>query len=610
MSAAAQDRPVQNVPQALPAEAPVAELAAGDADIIPPKVYTTTPGNINVSDASFAYSVTDLSIGNLTLERRLLSGAKKPNTPFFGTNMTHNFDIYVAPNFKSATSLPNSLPNRYRPIVHIGPSASGIYAQSTANLATINPNNLDAERSGILTWSGGSSAYYIYTDSGGAVYTFSSSVPAAGVPFNSQRVSQIVFADGRTQVFLYDGAKQLKAVTDTSGYAIVFDYNAAGDVSVACGYNLSQTYVSVASTCSAATLKTSYAYDASRNLTSVTDVFAQVTTYPGNGLFGPPCVKPPGYSVCMLSMSYNVPASITVQTMADGSVWEVHGSNPDIINDPESATDPIDGGNSGLVINPALGQMTFTFTKSSPYSITDELGRTSQYRFTGAMEFDYTGTPFHDGTLLEEVTLPEGNKYLAEYNGPFRTVTKQTLVAKPGSGLANRVTQNGYQSCTTAPGTYQNCAKPIWTQDAKGNRTDYTYAAHGGVLTQMGPAPSAGAARPLKVYTYVQKYAYIKNASGALVPAASPIWLPASETVCQTVAGASPAPVCATGGGVLNMVTTYQYGADGTADNLLLRSTTVTGEDADGTTKNYKSCYGYDTAGNRIWETNPRGTCP
>jgi hypothetical protein len=39
------------------------------ADIIPPKSYAVTPGGINVADGSLTYSVTDLAIGTMKLER-------------------------------------------------------------------------------------------------------------------------------------------------------------------------------------------------------------------------------------------------------------------------------------------------------------------------------------------------------------------------------------------------------------------------------------------------------------------------------------------------------------------------------------------------------------
>lgn len=286
-------------------------------DVIPPKVYSTTPGGINVSDGTFVYSATDLAIGPLTLERFHLAGAKKPNDPYIGKNMSHNFDIYVAPNRKMVS-------DPYKPIVHIGNSASGVYVQGSI-LTSVNDNNLDARKSGILSYSGGN---YSYTDRSGNIYSFTSTVPAAGVPWISQRVSQIVFADGRTQTFSYNASKQLKLVSDSSGYAILFDYNAAGDVSAACGFNLAVDYVTPSSTCASAALKVSYGYDGNGLLTSAVAVDGQITTYSG-GVGGITCVKPPGYASCQLSMDGPLTGRVSQQTMADGAVWNIGSSSID-----------------------------------------------------------------------------------------------------------------------------------------------------------------------------------------------------------------------------------------------------------------------------------------
>lgn len=552
-------------------------------DVIPPKVYSTTPGGINLSDGSFVHVVTDLSIGPLQLARYHVPGQKKPNDPFIGKNMSHSFDIYVAPNRRSVQ-------DPYRPIVHIGNSASGVYEQSRTNLTSVNSFNMDAERSGILAFSGGN---YVYTDRTGTIYTFTSSIPAAGVPWISQRVSQIAFPDGRTQTFSYNASKQLKLVADSSGYAIVFDYNAAGDVSVACGFNTAQTYVSVSSTCTGATLKVAYGYDTNGVLVSVTDVQGQATTYGGSAITLT-CLQPPGYGACKVSMMYSGDR-VYQQTMADGAVWNINPGTPDV-NDPEGAP-TFDGDSSGSVTDPNSKTTSFTFTKTAPYTMTDPNGGLTQYRFQGGMLFNYTGAPYHDGTMLTEATLPEGNKYLAEYLGPFRSVTRETMVAKPGSGLANLVKEYGYGSCFTT-GTYQNCAKPIWIKDPKGNQTDFTYASHGGLLSEMQPAPSSGAARPLKLVTYVQKYAYVKNSGGSLMAASTPVWLPDTETQCQTYAGSSTA-TCDTAAPIT--VITYEYGANGTADNLRVRGKVVSSGGV-----NLRTCYGYDWRGNKIWETSPR----
>lgn len=134
--------------------------------------------------------------------------------------------------------------------------------------------------------------------------------------------------------------------------------------------------------------------------------------------------------------------------------------------------------------------------------------------------------------------------------------------------------------------------------DPSGNQTDYTYATHGGTLSEMQPAPSAGAARPLKLYSYVQGYAYVKNAGGALVASGAPIWLPSSETLCQTYAGSSTA-TCDPAAPITT--TAYEYGASGTADNLLLRGAVVSSGGV-----SLRTCYGYDEYANKIFETKPR----
>ncbi len=580
----------------------VASAAQAD-DIIPPKIYTTTPGGLNVADGSFTYSVTDISIGSITFERFVVNGNKKPNAPLMGKNMSHNFDIYVAPNIRPPAPPPNPLPDRYRPIVHIGSSASGEYAQAIGSSA-ISPNSIEASM-GILEMSGGN---YVYTDSSGTIFTFTSAVPAAGVPNGSQRIAQIAFPEGRVRSFSYDASNQLKLISDSSGYAIVLDYNAAGQVSAACGFNLSATYVTAATTCAGAALKTSYAYDANGLIVSATDVLGQTTNYDGNVLGSLPCVRPPGYSVCKITNTITA-GKVFTQTMADGAVWHVSSGNPDTVNDPDVVEGR--GATDGGITDPDNKPTSIQFTKTSPYTVTDANTYTTTYDFYGAKPFDdLSGLPDYDGKLMRGVTLPEGGQYLAEYGGPFRTVTKETLIAKPGSGLPDRVKTLTYAGCTPAfGGTLQNCAKPISVVDPRNNETDYTYYDFGATATLWSPAPAPGAARPLKLYGYTQIYAYVKNASGTLVPSGAPIWMLTSETQCQSAPGstASP-PTCDPA--ATQIVTAYQYGAAGTANTLLLRGKVVDS----GTGKlNLRTCYGYDNQGNRIWETSPRAglaTCP
>ena len=90
-----------------------------------------------------------------------------------------------------------------------------------------------------------------------------------------------------------------------------------------------------------------------------------------------------------------------------------------------------------------------------------------------------------------------------------------------------------------------------------------------------------------------------------MVASATPVSMPATETQCQTVAG-STAPLCDPAAPQLSV--TYEYGADGTADNLLLRGKMVS---ADGQSR--RTCYRYDAQANQIAETKPRAglaSCP
>jgi hypothetical protein len=573
-------------------------------DVMPPKVEMVTPGGVSIPDGSFAMHAVDLSIGPLTLDRFTQPPSQLPqNDPYFGTGITNNFDIYVAPNFQKPVGAPWNIPSRYHPVVHIGSTSVGVYAQPYGvSNPTISTLNIDA-RAGKLAMVSGA---YVFTDSTGAIYTFNPSVQAGGqAGAASQRIANIAYPDGRIQIFTYDAGGHLKLVNDSTGYAIVFDYNAGGDVSAACGFNLSQDYVSASSTCSSASVKVVYGYTGAV-LTSVTDLYGKVTgyTHQTTSTWGSPitCVTPPGYSTCKIANTVNPYGQVTQQTLADGSIWQNGSSLISQTLDPEYIPYNCDGGAS--VTDPNSKTSTWSLNKSSPCRFTDAYGKVTTYKFYGGVLQDPWSVAVNEGTLLLEVDFPEGNKYLAEYLGPFNGISKQTVVAKPGSGLPDLVKQYGYGDCFTSPGTMQNCSKPIWIKDTLGNQTDYTYAAWGGVLSEMEPPATTGGARPLKLYTYVQKYAYVKNSGGTLVSTGVPIWTISTMTQCQAAAGSS-SPTCDTNGAAPRAQTSYEYGLDGTANNLLARGFVVT-DLITGISR--RTCFAYDLVGRKVSQTPPRGT--
>jgi hypothetical protein len=582
-------------------------------DILPPKVYTTTPGGVNIADGSFVYTQTDLQIGPLALERFHLGGEKDPNAPFFGTHMSHNYDIYVVRRFVSAVV--GVHPAHTSAVVHFGTSASGTYYQPLAFADMPLAWQDHQAKSGQLEIVGGA---YIYVDAGGTVYTFNPSIPVTGLPPTAislytvtQRIGSIAFPDGRTQTFTYNSSGQLKEVRDSSGYALIFDYASSSStdmrVVTACGFDLARDYVTATSTCTGATLKAGYSYSGNL-LASSTDVLGYSTTYAygGNEIT---CIKPPGYSTCKVANVYSTVLrnewQVVQQTLADGSVWHfVNGSS--FARDSDYI--PSNGDEYAYVTDPAGKLWTYSFTGTSPFAFYDPYGKITEYRYFGSQDYESGGGVIFTGSNMAEATMPEGNKYLVEYEATFLAPSKRILRAKPGSGLPDRVEQYFYggpygDQCT--PPSRRSCAKPLWKKDAKGNQTDYSYHDFGGIISEMQPAPTSGAARPLKLASYVQKYAYIKNSGGALVAAAAPVWLPDTETLCQTTAGSST-PTCDSAAPIT--VTSYEYGANGTVDNLLLRGKVVTSGGV-----SLRTCYGYDAQSNKISETSPRAglaSCP
>jgi YD repeat-containing protein len=81
------------------------------------------------------------------------------------------------------------------------------------------------------------------------------------------------------------------------------------------------------------------------------------------------------------------------------------------------------------------------------------------------------------------------------------------------------------------------------------------------------------------------------------------IWIQTATSTCRT--SAATGTPCATAGDEVR--TEFDYGPDSGPNNLQLRGQTVTSTDG-GVTTTLRTCYGYDSLGRRISETQPNGT--
>ncbi|MDP3401605.1 MAG: hypothetical protein Q8R97_10825, partial [Brevundimonas sp.] len=169
--------------------------------------------------------------------------------------------------------------------------------------------------------------------------------------------------------------------------------------------------------------------------------------------------------------------------------------------------------------------------------ITDELGRVTEHTteaWYGTAYENYHQT--ETGRVLSTV-YPEGNR--VDYQYVRGNVSRVTATPKPGQGSPLITFQAEYASTCTVT-TMATCNRPLYTIDARGGRTDYTYHAPGGVGTGLletvtGPAGPNGI-RPQTRYSYQQLQARYQNASGQLVSSGRPIWKLVATSQCRTLA--------------------------------------------------------------------------
>jgi len=141
------------------------------------------------------------------------------------------------------------------------------------------------------------------------------------------------------------------------------------------------------------------------------------------------------------------------------------------------------------------------------------------------------------------------------------------------------------------------CNKPNWSQDGRGNKTDYQYdTAHGLILRETQSAVAG--VRPETRYKYIQRSAWVKSAAGNHIKSDLPIWLLHESSSCRS------GPANATGVGCAlpndEVITRYDYGPEAGPNNLQVRGISTI---ADG--KTHRRCISYDSLGNRIAETTP-----
>ncbi len=406
---------------------------------------------------------------------------------------------------------------------------------------------------------------------------------------------------------------RIQSITNSYGYQVHFQYANNSPATVgqlngdwmqrtkAIGINRAYAYCApTATSCSGGSYSWPYVtYNEPNGATErVTNGLGQKTDYAyglgptGDGLYE--IRRHSGEVAVRLAYAYSPPSSITghVRHLTKGGLTHDYG-NPIVAGAPSDyyrnlSTRPA-GGVSGIS---TTGRVRYYYSLD-PRGFDKVQKFDNLAGFSGSSRWiEYTRNAQSQVTAIEDHT---GRETLYFYDARGNLTETRRLAP----GISAIITKTSYPaSCTT--GNIAYCNRPTWTEDARGFRTDYTYASHGGVLTMTSPAP-AGAApygsgnRPQVRYTYETRTARYLSGSSTYTNG------PATTVLKQTSACNTGNNSCTGQARETRMTTTFQ--STSSPNNIL--ATGITTAAGDGSVQS-SATMGWDAYARPAWVDGPR----
>ncbi len=609
----------------------------------PAEKFAVAPGGVDMRTGRYAYSQTDLSIGDLSFTRTMTTDVRGHNNPF--GNFAHNWHVMITEKriniFEGKDE--HGSGQDFQINVHFGGRSETFRArQNDGGFVQMSKAAYSELKFPLGADKASAAIVYTFYASDGTIAVFR---PLGNADCSSfyrcAYVDSITEADGTRYSFQYDNPNpgvandaRLRSVTSSKGYALLIEQAAGSSISRACVINLSVTAKPADNVCPAAAAETvNYTYSGG-SLAGVNDPTGRVSGFSyDTSASGAPTMaftKPDPATQQQTAWLTNVlGAEYDEEGVLQEMVWrqDYAGGQSfayawDHTPDAEGHPPVITGGSYtdalnhttivryGFPVLPGTGPGspcllhfgcsginvgdTVYQTTPGPIEMIDPLGRLTKNDYCDPNTMQSSQPPLLDKCLvsehLESFTDPKGIKTVLTYDG-YRNIAQARRIPVHVDGVPDQseiVTSATY-------GCYKSCDKPVSTTDARGYVTTYTYdPAHGGILTRTGPAVNG--ITPQTRYSYALRKAWVKSGSG-YAQAATGTYLLAEERFCRT---SNPAAGGCTLAGD-EVVTSYDYGPDSGPNTLLLRGKTVT---ADGVT--LRTCYGYDESGQKVSETLPR----
>lgn len=489
--------------------------------------------------------------------------------------------------------------------INAGGIASDSFSCNTAGTCT------NANGRGSTIFGGYTVGPFYYTQGGsGKRITFSTLYgdqnPPAGGDIFYYVASSVSTPGGPTLTFAYDSGQPFpgynvtsyrpSVVTSTSGYQLRFTYQSNDPTS---GYWRVLSRAEIVQTSAPNTPLASLDYSNSWPVVTITDIAGREfeCLQCQNSLVGPD----PGLEA---SFTLDGEASPTFEATYTHTS---NGHDLDVTSDGVTYTyEVVD--DTTMPVSDAVDNITITapngFYRYVEVTNIDQSSQSSvnpPRRRIDSITNSENGTTTYTYDVLqrvESITYPEGNAVSVEYDGGGN-ITEMRTHAKPGSGQADIVqtaSYNHYFECDEI-----TCFLPEWTEDALGNRTEYTWSnTHGGLLTQLDPVDGNNQRRKVK-NTYDGSGRLIREEVCATSGSGNELTCGTADSFVREIAyfGGTRLPASETltdGIGTAPITTTYSYDTSG---RLLSENGPLPGSyDA--------SYYHYDILGRRIWEIGPR----
>jgi RHS repeat-associated protein len=478
-----------------------------------------------------------------------------------------------------------------------------------------------AKGTGAVLNGGGNVGPFYYTQGGtGKKITFSiqhgdQSLPTVGQVFSFVG-TEVTNPGGPTLTFSYDSGNPFPGynvtshrplvVTSSSGYQLKFTYQSSDPTS---GYWKVLQKAEIVRSAAPTVPLASLTYGGTTGNYTVTDIAGRLyqCTNCNNSLIGPKAG---------ISDSMKLPGETTPQYQASGT----NNSNGRVLNvtndgvtySYNAVDDPAFGnaafgsvtitapngfyryvdissigqGTAGNFYTPGSNQGAYAPPRSRIDSITNSENGTTYYEYDSAQR-------------VKKVTYPEGNSASVTYD-VSGNITSMVTTPKPGSGLSPITVLAGYNAGFECD--QPTCFLPVWTRDAKGNQTDYTWSSvHGGLLTQLDPPDETNIRRKTK-NTYDGFGRLIKSevCKADLTGAEIDCGTSGSFVQQMTYFGGTQLPLTQTvsdGVGTFPLTTTMTYD---NAGRMLSQDGPLVGSDD-------ATYYRYDILGRRTWEIGPKG---